>query len=508
MQPVLTAAQVREVERAAVQRSGGSLYDLMEIAGEAVARTVKPLAGAGRVVVVTGPGNNGGDGWVAARRLHSEGIAVTVCSLVEPGSLAGNAGVAAMRAADAGVLSECVPASEVGARLSGATVVVDALLGIGARAPLSPELALWTTAIRTAGARVVAVDVPTGVDADTGEADEHAVIADVTLTFITPKRGLVTYPGAAHAGELVVEPLGVPPELTSVPGAPEILSPREYASILPRPAAHAHKNQRGRVLVVAGSGRFPGAAVLAARGAMRAGAGYVTLVVPEPVVPIAQSHLLAATVVGLPAGRSKAFTSHASAAVLDLASDYDAVVVGPGLTLADGAVGMARQLVTSLAKPLVLDADGLNALVDARYLLDDRTAPTVLTPHPGELGRLLGQSAESVQSDRLLAAGSLVGSHRAVVLKGAGTVISGAERTVITRAGSPALATAGTGDVLAGMVGTYLAQGLDPFAAGCLAAYVHGKAGEAAARDLTEICVTAEDVPAYVAKAVAGLLGE
>ena len=232
----------------------------------------------------------------------------------------------------------------------------------------------------------------------------------------------------------------------------------------------------------------------------------MTLAVPDSVVPVAQAHLLSIPVVGLPQGRGHAFSSAALDKALQLARDYDAVVLGPGLTLADGAVVTARGIVAKLTLPLVIDADGLNALVDAHELVEQRSAPTVLTPHPGELARLLGSSSRKVQSDRVAASAVLSARNTAVVLKGAGTVISGAARQIVNVSGTPALATAGSGDVLAGIIGTYLAQGLSPLEAGALGAYVHGRAGEAAASALTPVCVTADDIPDYLPVAVAELL--
>jgi hydroxyethylthiazole kinase-like uncharacterized protein yjeF len=237
------------------------------------------------------------------------------------------------------------------------------------------------------------------------------------------------------------------------------------------------------------------------------GAGYVALAVPESVVATAQSHLVSSPVVGLPESRGKVFAARALDSALDIARDYDAVVVGPGLTLADGAAAMGRGLAAQLDRPLVIDADGLNALMDATELLHARTAPTVITPHPGELSRLLGMSVSDVQADRVSSATRLADGLVACVLKGAGTVIAGDGRTVINTSGTPALATAGTGDVLAGMVGALLAQGLDALPAAALGAYVHGRAGEAAGADLTPVSVTASDVPEYIPVAVGELLG-
>jgi len=501
----LTVEQVQKVEASAVAK-GTDLAALMRAAGGAVAAQIARAVPDGDVIVLAGRGNNGGDGWVAARDLHAAGRGVRVLSLAEPGSLGGIAGEAARDAIAAGV-AWCEAGDGSSAHeLSDAAVVVDAMLGTGASGPLRPPLDAWAEAVNRSGAYVVAIDLPTGVDADTGAVAGAAVEADCTVTFTALKRGLVLYPGAGFAGDVVVADIGIDPALADVSGATEVWSADEYASLLPRPRADSHKNNRGRVLVIAGSAAFPGAAVLAARGAQRAGAGYVTLAVPDSVVPIAQAHLLSIPVVGLPQARSHAFSSAALDKALQLARDYDAVVLGPGLTLADGAVVTTRGLVAKLNLPLVIDADGLNALVDAHELIGQRSAPTVLTPHPGELARLLGTTSRQVQADRILSSAALAAHSTAVVLKGAGTVISDATRQVVNVSGSPALATAGSGDVLSGIIGTYLAQGLSPLEAGALGAYVHGRAGEAAASALTPICVSAEDIPDYLPEAVAELL--
>jgi len=502
----LTSEQARSVEDAAVA-TGADLAALMRAAGAAVAGEVMAARPEGEVVVLAGHGNNGGDGWVAARELLGAGRTVTVLALAGPDSLNGIAADAARDAVSAGVSWRKVGGDAL-AEVSGASVVVDAMLGTGASGALRPPLDAIVGAVNASGAYVVAVDVPTGVDADTGAVAGPAIRADLTVTFTALKRGLVLHPGAGHAGEVVLADIGIDPALAEVAGSPEVWPAEKYAALLPRPRVDAHKNDRGRVLVVAGSAQYPGAAILAAKGAERAGAGYVTLAVPVSVVAIAQAHLLSVPVVGLPQGRVHSLSSAALDKALQLARDHDAVVLGPGLTLADGAVVTARGLVAKLDKPLVIDADGLNALVDAEELLGRRTAPTVLTPNPGELARLLSTTAEKVQADRIAAAATLAAKETAVVLKGAGTVISCGGRHVVNVSGSPALATAGSGDVLAGIIGALLAQGLSPLEAGALGAYLHGRAGEAAASALTPICVNAEDVPEFLPLAVAELLGE
>jgi ADP-dependent NAD(P)H-hydrate dehydratase / NAD(P)H-hydrate epimerase len=502
----LTAEQAREVEEQAVAEQGLTLAALMRSAGAAVARETAARVPEGAIVVLAGAGNNGGDGWIAALELNAVGRDVRVLSLLDPGALKGIAAEAAADAIRAGVRFS-VPDSPLSADdLADAAIVVDALLGIGATGALREPLDAWVAAANACSGFVLAVDVPTGVDADTGAIASASVEADCTVTFTAIKRGLVLYPGAALCGDLVVADLGILGALSDVAAAPEVWTVDEYASLIPQPAPDTHKNARGRVLVVAGSSAYPGAAILAARGAMRTGAGYVTLAVPDAVVSVAQGHLVACPVVGLPQARTHTLSSAALDKVLSLACDYDAVVLGPGLTVANGAATVARGMVARINVPLVVDADGLNALVDARDLIERRAAPTVLTPHPGELAHLLGRRTSEVQSDRVSSSAELAGQHRAVVLKGAGTVTSCGGRQVINTSGSPALATAGTGDVLAGVIGALLAQGLEPLEAGALGAYLHGRAGEAAAAALTPVCVIAEDIPEFLPSAVAEVL--
>lgn len=505
MYKALTAEQTGAAERAAVA-AGHSLQALMDAAGESVAREVASRVPAGDVCIVCGPGNNGGDGWVAARVLHAAGRRVRVVSLVEPAELSGPAHEAAATAASAGVRYEVSVEPSTTTALRGSACVVDALLGTGARLPLSESLTRWCEAVSNSGAYVVAVDLPTGCDSDSGACSQAAVTAGCTVTFATVKRGLVLYPAAARAGDVVVADIGIPPSAWRDAAAPEVWTHEEYGALVPLPEVDTHKNRRGRVLVVAGSSRFPGAAVLACRGAMRMGAGYVTLAVPAPILTVAQSHLLAAPVVGLPAAGGS-LSSAAGAVVADLAREYDAVVVGPGLTVADGTVTAVRHMAAVIEQPMVLDADAINAFVDNAEAIRSRRGATVLTPHPGELGRLLGVAAEAIHRDRVSSSAELAGERRCVLLKGPATVISTAFRQVINTSGTPGLATAGTGDVLAGMVGALLAQGLGMLEAGALGAYVHGRAGEAAAQELTTVCMTAEDMVDYLPVAVAELLG-
>lgn len=503
----LTAEAARRAEERATGSGDLALAELMRRAGSAVAREVQLVAPYGAVAIVTGKGNNGGDGWVAARELHLHDRQVHVFTPVAPDGLDGIAGDAARLAVAASVPFTVLgdEPMEAGTLRDYATIV-DALFGIGLALPVRQPYVTWLEAINAAEAVVVSVDMPSGVETDTGHVDDHAVEADVTVTFSAPKVGLLQYPGAGYAGRLAIADIGIPWEHIGDSGDPEVWEPGDYRAIVPRLPADIHKNERGRVLIVAGSGAYPGAAALAVMGAQRMGAGYVTVAVPESIAPILQTKLTSAVVLAMSENPSRTLASKVTEEIIDIARDYDAVVTGPGMTLAHGAVLVTRTLVSGLSAPLVLDADGLNAMVDAVDLIAGRQAPTVITPHPGELARLLDVTTAEVQSDRLSYGARLTAPRLACVLKGARTIVSGRARQVLTLSGGPALATAGTGDVLAGMVGALLAQGLEPLEAGALAAYVHGRAGDHAAAALSEMCVTAEDVPAFVPQAMRELL--
>ncbi len=498
----LTERAARHAEERAVAEAGVALGDLMRRAGAAVAETLSARVPFGPVAVVTGAGNNGGDGWVSARVLASAGRDVRVFSLADPSELSAGAHDVAAEAIQSGVPFEVISDEMPVHHLAGYAAVVDALLGIGFAGELRGPYVSAVHAINASGAHVVSVDVPTGVLCDTGAVPCTAVRADVTITFSSLKAGIVLQPGASFAGDIVVSNVGVPEEFVGELGDPEVWSAAQYGELLPTLEPNTYKNARGRVLIVAGSGAFPGAAILAAMGAQRMGAGYVTLAVPESIAHVVQSKLTSAVVMGLPEHPSHTLASRVTDVILDLSREFDAVVIGPGMTVAHGAVLVTRNLVQSLKAPLVLDADGLNAMVDALDAVRARDGATVITPHPGELARLLDMTSAKVQSDRLVYGAKLNGPNLTCVLKGARTVICGDGRRIVNTTGNPGLATAGTGDVLAGMVGALLAQGLDPLHAGALAAWVHGRAGDYAAEELTETCMIAEDVPGFISSAV------
>lgn len=509
MRPVLSAEDVRSLEADAVSSGAATLEDLMQRAGEAVARVAHEMAPTGRVLIVSGGGNNGGDGWVAARALAREGRDVLVLSLADPEQLPEPA-----RSASASARAEGVPwrrsgsPREIEEAARDAALIVDAVLGIGLKGPVREETAAALAVLAAAERPVLAVDVPSGVDADTGALLGPVARAQKTITFTGLKPGLLLYPGAAYAGEIEVVDVGlaVPARRTR---RVDVWDTADYASLLPIPTPDAHKGDRGSVLVVAGSRLYAGAAVLAASGAMRMGAGYVFAAVPSSIASVIQTALPHVIAVGLAETAEGTVAEEAAEHVGRLARDVDAVVLGPGLTTHKPAAAFVKAAMTLVQGPVVVDADALNALGPDEFVgVRSRMAPTVLTPHPGELARLLGGTAAEVQRDRIAAARKASGERCACVLKGARTVISCGDRTAITLAGNPGMATAGMGDVLAGMAGTLLAQGLEPFEAAVLAAYLHARAGDIAAEALTPVCLTSKDLPAYLPAAVRELLIE
>jgi NAD(P)H-hydrate epimerase len=486
--------------------AGTPLATLMERAGAAVAAAVLDRSNGGRTVVVCGGGNNGGDGWVAARVLAEAGRDVTVVSVVEPYRLPDPAESAARRAIESGVRWALSASGPEGAELSGADVVVDALLGAGAHGAPHGEYARIIHALRRARARVVAVDLPSGVDADTGAVAGEAVNAEVTVTFGAPKLGCVLQPGASHVGELVVADIGIAGRSLADRRDLEVWDAGDYARLLPLPRWNDTKRTRGRVLVVGGARGMTGAVSLAASGALRAGAGYVTVAVPAPSMPVVEAKLTAPVKLALPAEDDGTLSDDAAAAILGAAAHADAVVLGPGLGRQPSSIDAARAAIATIGAPLVVDADGLFALGSDLDHLAGRTAFTVITPHEGEAARLLGRDAGDVAADRMSAARALQMGETVVVLKGPSTLVAGPGRIAVNRSGGPGLASLGTGDVLSGVIGALLAAGLEPFDAACLGTYLHGAAGDLAARDLTPLSMTAEDVVAYLPRAVRHLL--
>ncbi len=482
MPRILSAAEVKALDRLAADRYGLPTLSLMERAGQAVADHVTLAHPAGRVVVFVGAGNNGGDGLVAARLLRKHGRDVEVVFCVPPERLVGPAKENLLRwqhtmgeTYDPGAFPE----------LGSHDVALDAIFGTGLNRPAEgrpAEAIAWINEQHARGAGVVAIDLPSGLDADTGRPLGVCVQADATVTFVALKRGLCQEPGASLAGRLIVADLGIPPEaVLELPGpTAEVLDAEQVRGFLPPRPADSFKNDFGHLLVVAGSKDKAGAAALAVRGALRAGAGLVTL--------LARPAVLERALEGSPEAMSLTLGTDADGALgkanlpaLQWALDkITALAIGPGIARGAETAELLRSVLTTFRGAVVLDADALNAVAEAPEILDLLAGRGVITPHPGEMARLTKTTGDVVQSERFHAAQALAQAHGiTVVLKGAKTVIADGDGSLsVVPTGNPGLAKGGTGDVLCGIIGGLLAQKLSPSAAARAGAYLHGLAGD------------------------------
>ena len=511
LDPIYTADEMRALDAWAIDEQGVPSLDLMERAGAEVARVVTELAPQGPVRAVCGKGNNGGDGLVVVRRLHGIGLEAEALLLADPHDLSADARANHARLAESGAAWRVVDAAELPAALDGAGCVVDALLGTGfegaPRAPVDTAIG----AVNGTGAPVVAIDVPSGANASTGEVEGDCVRADATVTFHAAKVGLWVHPGKEHAGRVEEVDIGIP---VSWGGAPEprtagLIGARALARLVPR-GPRSTKFSSGAVLVTGGSTGLTGAVCLAAIGAMRAGAGWVRAGVPASLNEVFEVKLTEVMSVPLP-DDDGLLTEAAAGDLIEAAERADSVVLGPGLGRTGGTFAFAVNVAERVERPVVIDADGLNALADAGLeRMAGRAAATILTPHAGELGRLLGRASAEVEAHRLAAAREAAARSAAiVVLKGDDTlVVSPAGLTGVSAGGSAALATAGTGDVLSGVIAAFLARGLAPFDAACAAVRAHADAGRGAGAALGTESVVAGDVvdalPAVLRAAAAG----
>ncbi|HYY06544.1 MAG TPA: NAD(P)H-hydrate dehydratase [Candidatus Limnocylindria bacterium] len=476
LDPLYDAEGMRAADRWAICEQGVPSLELMEAAGASVAAAAAEVARDARAHVVCGKGNNGGDGLVAARELRRLGFEVEALLLWPAAELRGDAAANLERLADGW---REVDLHQVGPALAGSGVVVDAIFGTGfAGAPRAPADAA-IDAINGCGVPVVAADVPSGVDAATGEAAGTAVKSTITVTFHAAKLGHWIEPGKTLAGRLRVAPIGIP-HGAPAPVAGGLIGDGALA-LAPRREPSSTKFTSGEVVVIGGSRGLTGAVCMASEAAIRAGAGYATVAVPADLEAIFEAKLTEVMSRGFGGAPGRLGSADAER-ILAAAERARAVVLGPGLGREDDSLALARDLAARIAAPLVIDADGLNAHAGRLDSLADRESPAILTPHAGELGRLLGRPSTEIAAQRLRSARAAAErSGATVVLKGDDTIIADGERLAISRGGAPALATAGTGDVLSGVIAALLARGVEPFAAACAAVHAHQRAGRIAA---------------------------
>ena len=511
---VLDTAQMREADRRTIEEIGIPSIVLMENAGRRVvdvmASTFDDLPDC-RVAVLCGRGSNGGDGFVAARVLRQRGTDVAVFLLGAAADVRGDArtnldvlgrlGVEVVEAPDAAAWSRHAPA------LAGCDLIVDAILGTGLNRPLSGMLPAVVADLNAGAAPIVSVDLPTGLSADSHRQPGPAVDADLTVTLAAPKMPLVLPPGSACAGDVFVADIGIPDFVVDGAAGPrlEIVTPASVRALIPERPAEAHKGTFGHVLIVAGSLGRTGAACLAGIGALKSGAGLVTVAVPRSCAPTVAAG--APEYMTLPLDEEAPGAVSAEALETLLAAPCDVLAAGPGLGAGAGAAGLVRGLLERASVPLVLDADALNVCVGHPEWLDAARAAdvdVVLTPHPGEMARLCGRSTQEVQAERLAAARGLAAAHGVhVVLKGARTLVAApGGSAAINLTGNPGMASGGAGDVLTGVTAAWIAQ-IGRTADACkVAVYLHGRAADLAAREHGEVALTATDITAALGSAV------
>ena len=508
---IVTSEEMRRIDRHAIRAMRIPSLALMESAGvrvvEAMARRFPDLPRR-RVLVLCGKGNNGGDGFVVARHLRAAGVDCFVVLAADPDGPSGDARTSALAARGAGV--EILPAPTPTAwaaarrRLADRDLIVDGLLGTGLAGPVRGLLAKIVEDVVRAGLPVVAIDLPSGLSGDSSEVQGPVLRAVLTVALCRPKIAHVLPPACLQVGELEIIEIGIPPEaVASV--APRLFSieAADVADVLPARRRDAHKGAFGHALVVAGSEGKAGAAGLAGRAALRAGAGLVTVACPAAARAEVAGFGPEIMTVGLPASEPEATLDR----LLRESAGKSAVAVGPGLGGEPEVVNWIRRFVSASRLPLVLDADGLNAFAGKPSALADAGRTIVLTPHPGEAARLLGSTPQEVAKDRLAAARSLARAAKAiVVLKGMATIVASPDgRAFVNRTGHPAMATAGAGDVLTGVLAGLLAQKQEPLSAVLLAVRAHGLAGELAAASIGESGILAGDllerIPAALGRA-------
>jgi NAD(P)H-hydrate epimerase len=513
---ILTAAQMREADRFTIEEIGIPSLVLMENAGRQVVAAMESAYEeqlAGRVAVLCGRGNNGGDGFVVARTLLQRGIDAAVFVVGSLGDVRGDARI------NLDILGRLgVTVVEIGdeqswelhfSEISQCTLIVDAIFGTGLKTAVTGMLETVIADVNASDIPIVSVDIPSGLSADTPHLIGDCINASMTVTLAVPKLPLILPPGEAYAGDVVIADIGIPYEvIEGLEGKQvELLTPEQLRELVEPRAADSHKGDFGRVTVVAGSRGKTGAAHLTAMGALRSGAGLVTVATPASCLPIVAS--MAPEYMTEPLGHpgDGLVTAAGVDRVLELTQDV--IVCGPGLGRTPEVGEFVRRFVERATVPMVLDADALTVLADdPGRLIGKDERDVIITPHPGEMARLVGASVEEVQANRIEVASDFATTHRVyVVLKGHRTVIATPDgRVYINPTGNPGMATGGTGDVLSGMIGAWLAQLLDAEAACRLAVFLHGAAGDLAEAAEGQVAMTATDLLAHLGDALVGLM--
>jgi NAD(P)H-hydrate epimerase len=507
---VVTAAEMRTLDQTAINTYDIPGIVLMENAGLQVVKLLQNILNGvtgKEIAIFVGKGNNGGDGMVVARHLFNRGAKVKVGLLVPPEEMSGDAGVNMRVWQNMGQpVSFLFKEEELACFLTVNTaLIVDAIFGTGFKGKALGVPAGCIEVINAGGKPVVAVDIPSGLEADTGQVHGPCVKAAHTVTFALPKLGLVLDPGINYTGKLHVVDISIPSFLLEKEDLKRrLITEKMVQSWLPPRPLGMHKGDCGRVLVVAGSRGMTGAACMTAESAARVGAGLVILAVPASVQPVVAGKLTEVMTVALPETKEQTLSQTAREEILSLLERSDVLALGPGISTHPETVALVRQLIKALPVPGVIDADGLNALVGCPELFAQSPAPLIITPHPGELARLLELSISQVQTQRLSVAEKAAALWKVVVvLKGAGTVIAAPDgETYINPTGNPGMATGGMGDVLTGVITGFLAQGMDLAKATAAGAFIHGLTADRLASEKGIRGLLAGDVMAALPKII------
>ncbi len=499
-----TAAEMRELDRQAIKDYGIPGMVLMENAGRGVVSSLRekwgPVQGR-RYLILCGKGNNGGDGLVIARHLHNMGANVSVRLFSE--EMKGDAGANLKAVQKMGI--DIKPVSKnlkvETSEAKHADAVIDAIFGTGlADEVLKPYRAVIDM-VNASARRVVAVDIPSGVNSDNGRIMGASIRADLTVTFGLPKRGHYLYPGAQMAGEIRVVDISIPAEAVDrSPIQANLITESSLSGIIPPRKTDSNKGTFGHLFILAGSVGKTGAAVMAAQAASRSGVGLVTVGVPESLNNIFEEKLTEEMTIPLPESANRTLSVKALDKILENLNGKTALAIGPGISTDPDTIKLISELLPRVKIPTLIDADGLNILSLDDEPLRNMKAPVMLTPHPGEMGRLLGVLAREVQADRPAAAIELAGEYKAiVVLKGARTLVaSPTGEFYINTTGNPGMATGGTGDVLTGVIGSFMAQGIEMMDAAKAGVYIHGLAGDLAALEKSQAGMVAGDITDFL----------
>jgi ADP-dependent NAD(P)H-hydrate dehydratase / NAD(P)H-hydrate epimerase len=503
---VVTAEEMRVIDRRTIEGYSIPGSVLMERAGLAVASRIKEAFSPRKVIIIAGSGNNGGDGLVVARNLYNEGWDVKVFLTVKPEDLKGDALLQYRIAVKFGL--KIYPINEFLTNCSSLItrhcILVDALLGTGISKNVTGLLSEVISYLNRSNVPIISVDIPSGISSDNGQIMGEAVRADCTVTFGLPKRGHLLYPGAQHSGKLFIEDIGFPKELLNSEKLHiELLTKDKVSPLIPQRPRYSHKGNYGHVLIVAGSKGKTGAAIMAAKACLRSGAGLVTLGIPKSLADVFQSRVTEEMILALPDKGDGTLSQRASRVILNFLNERaTTLAIGPGIGISSDTKKLMDILIKTSTTPMLIDADGINSLKGERAIFSKLKAPIILTPHPGEMARLLGKQkgvsvkTQDIERNRINVPVSFAketGTY--LVLKGVPTIIAGPDgMAYINSTGNPGMASAGTGDVLTGMISAFLSQGLSPTHASILGVYMHGFAGDSAAAEKGEHPLIATDI--------------